>query len=113
MNGLNVVAVQIQLENAGALDWFAIDLALCLGTAIEEHPGGLDRIGMAHAEGRLTGMIAGEPQHDASDATTELFDGFIAGQRAAPDFMQEPLWPAEGNLPVGNTLQVAADVGFA
>ncbi len=108
-----MVAIEIHLENAGALHWFAVDFALGLGTAFEEDPGGLDGVGVTHAQRCLTGMISGEPQHDVADAAAELFDRFIARHRTAPDLVQEPPWSANGNLPVGNALQVAADVGLA
>lgn len=110
LNRLHVVAIEIQLQNAGALDWFAIDLAFRLGTPLEEDPGGLDGIGVADAKRRFAGMIAGESQHDVTDAAAELLDRFIARHRPTPDFVQEPFRAAKGNLPVRNALQVAADV---
>ena len=71
-------AIEIHFEHAGALHRFAIHLALRLWPALEEQPGGLDRIGVAHAQGCLSRMIARQPQHDISNATAELGDGFIA-----------------------------------
>ncbi len=55
----------------------------------------------------------GQTRDDTQNSTTHDLDCFIAWQQAAPGLVDDPERTADGDLPVGHALQVAAELGFA
>ena len=65
---------------------------------------------MAHEGHCLPGVLACKAAHDAEYPLRHRLDALIAGQQAAPGFVDEPQGPAHRDLPVRHALEVAGEL---
>src|SRR5438132_13102167 len=110
MNRNNSLAVEVQLQHAGAAYRLARHLALGLGSALDQDPRRLQWVGVADAERNFARMLACEPLRHIEHATAQLLDGLVAGKRPAPDLVHKPAGANDRNLPVGCALEIPPEL---
>src|SRR5262249_58878007 len=105
-------ASQTDLEDAGTPDLFAIQLALGLWPAVDQHPGRLQGVCVADQGGRLSRVPCRHSLHHVDDATAQPLDRLVTREQTAARLVHYPERPANRDLPVGDALQVAAELGL-
>src|SRR5437899_11332961 len=108
-----LLTLEVEDEHARLVDGLPIHLALVVRAAVEHDPGGLKWICVADDGHGVAWVLAHDPAHHAEDAVAHLLDRFVAGHQAAPGLVHEPQRPPHRDLPVGQALQVPAELGLA
>src|ERR1700674_2186245 len=109
----STISIEVQLEDRRLPDLLVIHLALGLGSALQQDPGGLQWVCMADQKRHLAWVLAGDSVGDIQHPPAQGLDRFVTGLASAAELVREETRPSNRNLPAGHPLQIAAELGFA
>src|ERR1700730_16212469 len=85
----NTISIEVQLEDRRLADLLVIHLALGLGSAVEQDPGGLQRVGMADRDRPPARGLAGASVGNIQPPPAQRLDRFVTGLASAAELVRE------------------------